>query len=97
MLEPYRQENDHVSRFLSESHTVADGDVLEDDIYKDYEAWCDGEGTKALSKTKFREGVIKWGAVRRRKGSKERYFVFEGLGLHSRQTTTRKRLGLCLS
>ena len=80
MLERYRQENDHVARFLSEEYELKDDAyVLEDDTYTHYYQWCEDDGIKPLSKTKFRAGVVSWGPSRKRKGSKERYFAFEGM------------------
>ena len=57
MLEQYRQENDHVARFLSEGYKlVDDASVLEDDLYSHYKYWCEDDGIKALSKAKFAMG-----------------------------------------
>ena len=81
MLEQYRQENDHVARFLSEWYELAEGaSVLEDDLYSHDKEWCEDDGIKALSKTKFREGVTKWGPTRKRlnKGG-DRLFAFVGM------------------
>lgn len=81
MLEQYKRENDHVDRFLSETYErVATVELLEDDVFEDYKRWCEDEGIKALSKTKFREGVKAWGCPRKRKNeSGSRYFVFQGI------------------
>ncbi|MDE0636679.1 MAG: phage/plasmid primase, P4 family [Candidatus Poribacteria bacterium] len=81
MLEMYKEQNDHVARFLSEEYQlVKDQYVLEYDVYNHYKDWCEnGEGIKPLSKTKFRDGVRMWGASRVRKGSSDRFFVFEGM------------------
>jgi len=81
MLEQYRQENDHVARFLSEWYQLAeDASVLEDELYSHYKEWCEDDGIKALSKTKFREGVTKWGPTRKRlnRGG-DRPFAFVGM------------------
>lgn len=82
MTEAYRLENDHVSRFLSETCEKREGFRLkENEIYKTYTEWCDDEGIKqGLSKTKFRDGVKAWGGKHKRANdSGERYFIFEGL------------------
>ncbi len=82
MTEEYRLENDHVSRFLSETYEKRDGKrVPEDQTYKFYTDWCGDEGIKnPLSKTKFRDGVKAWGGKRKRAGSDgNRHFVFEGI------------------
>ena len=83
MLEQYRKENDHVSRFLSENYELnAETHVLEDDVYKTYQNWCEDEGIKPLSKTKFREGVKAWGVSRKRAGTDpNRHFFFSGMRL----------------
>ena len=80
LLEQYRLENDHVDRFLSENYVRAKGvESREDSVYGIYAEWCESEGIKALSKAKFRAGVASWGCPRKRKGSTQRYFVFDGL------------------
>ena len=84
MLQVYKEKNDHVARYLSEQYELAEGNyMLEDDLYDGYKDWClEGEGIKPLAKTKFREGVQAWGAVRKRKrtsGTDTRYFVFDGM------------------
>lgn len=80
MLEQYRRDNDHVSRFLSESCELRDGVYVEEaDLYNRYKEWAEDEGIKPLPKTKFRDGVELWGAVRKRKGSSERFWAFDGM------------------
>ena len=80
LLTQYRLENDHVDRFLSENYKRKNGEECgEDGVYVEYQNWCDAEGIKALSKAKFRAGVATWGCERKRKGSQERYFVFDGM------------------
>ena len=82
MLAMYKEQNDHVARFLSEWYECCDGSfVLEDDLYTHYkEDWCDDEGIKPLSKAKFRDGVKLWGPKRKRLNeSGKRYFAFVGM------------------
>ena len=82
MLEQYRRENDHVSRFMSELYARRDGGwIREDDVWETYTRWCDDEGIKALAKTKLRVGVSNWGTPRiRKKEDGQRFYVFSGLG-----------------
>ena len=81
MLEQYRRENDHVSRFMSELYQISEGSyILEDDVWNAYTVWCDDEGIKALAKTKLRVGVSNWGTPRIRKNEdNQRFYVFSGL------------------
>lgn len=80
LLTQYRLENDHVDRYLSENYLRTAGEeCFEDDVYNGYQDWCEHEGIKPLSKTKFRAGVATWGCERKRRGTTERYFVFAGL------------------
>ena len=83
MLEQYRQENDHVERFLSEHyHLVADETILEDDVFDNYKAWAENEGIKALSKTKVRDGVTRLlGSGRKRLGPKNGQRCFYWVGM----------------
>ena len=81
MLAQYRLDNDHVSRYLTES-CERSGEVGEVELYTHYEDWCESEGVKPLPKTKFRDGVTKWGGQRKRLGSDgARRFVFVGVSL----------------
>ena len=81
MLAQYREENDHVARFLSETYVrCAECWELESDVFEVYKTWCDEEGITALSKKKFREGVTAWGGERKRKNVEgSRFFTFEGI------------------
>lgn len=81
MLEMYKEQNDHVARFLGEWYEFADkSEVPEDDLYSHYKEWCDHEGNKVLPKTKFRDSVEKWGPKRKRPiRNGKRYFAFEGM------------------
>ena len=83
MLGAYRLENDHVSRFLSETCERRDGSRLkETELYDTYKKWCEEEGIKSLSKTKYRDGVKAWGGIHKRaKDNGERYYVFDGITL----------------
>ena len=81
MLEQYRRENDHVSRFMSEHYERRESSWIRvDDVWQAYTDWCDDEGIKHLSKTKLREGVSRWGTPQIRKNDDgKRFYVFEGL------------------
>ena len=81
MLEQYRRENDHVSRFMSELYILREGGwIREDDVWETYTNWCDDEGIKPLSKSKLRVGVSNWGTPRiRKKLDNQRLYVFSGL------------------
>ena len=76
MLEQYRRENDHVSRFMSELYQISEGSyILEDDVWTAYTVWCDDEGIKPLAKTKLRVGVSNWGTPRIRKNEDNQRFL----------------------
>ena len=82
MLNQYRLDNDHVERFLEENYekTADDQFIIEADLYDHYKEWTDAEGIKPLSKNKLRDGVLKWGVLRRRKRQADyRFFAFEGM------------------
>ena len=81
MLEQYRRENDHVSRFMSELYQLREGSwIVEDDVWNAYTVWCDDEGIKPLAKTKLRVGISNWGTPRiRKKEDNQRFYVFSGL------------------
>lgn len=81
MLAQYRNENDHVNRFLTENYERHPGEeVSESDLYEEYETWAENEGIKALSKTKFRDGVSVWlGAKRKRKSAPPRPYYWQGI------------------
>ena len=81
MLEQYRRENDHVSRFMSEHYERREPSWIRvDDVWNAYTVWCDDEGIKHLTKTKLRDGVSRWGTPQiRKKEDGKRFYVFEGL------------------
>ena len=82
MLAQYRLENDHVSRYLSETCELVAGErVDESELYTQYVEWCTEEGIKqSLSKSKFRDGVKAWGGKHKRANENgSRFFVFDGI------------------
>ena len=83
MLAQYKIENDHVSRFLSETYErVPEGQVSEDDVYDAYKSWAEDEGIKPLSKAKCRDGVTTFlGCKRKRLGPKGGHRVYFWVGL----------------
>ena len=82
MLEAYRLDNDHVAAFLTEEYKLTTQNYVDEKgLYDHYETWCNDAGIKKLTKAKFRNGVEKWGATRKRKKTTngERFFAFEGM------------------
>jgi len=85
MLKMYKEQNDHVARFLSQEYERVDGEqISEDNLYSHYKEWGEDEGVKVLSKTKFRDGVTDWlGTPRKRLGPKGGTRLYYWVGISS--------------
>jgi putative DNA primase/helicase len=78
----YREDQDHVGRFLLDCCLTGDGlSIRGTDLYTSYRAWADAVGEPALSQKALGGKLTALGFERRRIGSPIKYHTWLGIGL----------------
>ena len=67
-IEDYRKDSDKVMRFVDECLEVSDSaEVRTADVYKEYQQWCEDNGYRAESMTKFKQSLCGFATVVRKR------------------------------
>jgi putative DNA primase/helicase len=67
-IEDYRKDSDKVMRFVDECLEVSDNaEVRTADVYKEYQQWCEDNGYRAESMTKFKQSLCGFATVVRKR------------------------------